>query len=59
MTKRSGKQGDSLNVDANGQHFESELRDMYAHWLVNKDENGENPSGVRILSTLHPENPPY
>lgn len=59
MTKKVGKQGDSLNIDANGQHFESELRDMYAHWLVNKDENGENPSGVRFLPTHHVSTSPY
>lgn len=44
---KSGKQGDSLKVDANGQLSRDDLKAMYAHWLVVRNEKGDLPAGVR------------
>ena len=49
---KSGKQGDSLKLDANGQLSRDDLKAMYAHWLVVRNEKGDLPAGANVVMVL-------
>ncbi|KAL2208944.1 Thioesterase/thiol ester dehydrase-isomerase [Sarocladium strictum] len=52
MTKKNGKQGDSLTPDANGDFSVDELKAMYAMWLRTEDEKGLSPAGEWMTSLV-------